>query len=129
MGAIRFGVKGSLRENWCMDEKQTPSEEQPDELTRKMSQWQKANPHATLTDMEEAVEAELAKLRKQLVEEMVREKEAANQEAPDCPQCGQEMVKNGRRQRELKGKEGQTLQLDRQQWRCLACGATLFPPG
>ncbi len=92
-----------------MDEKQTPSEEQPDELTRKMSQWQKANPHATLTDMEEAVEAELAKLRKQLVEEMVREKEVASQEAPDCPQCGQEMVKNGRRQRELKGKEGQTL--------------------
>ena len=129
MGAFRFGVKGSIRENRSMDEKQTPSEEQPDELTRKMSQWQKANPHATLTDMEEAVEAELAKLRKQLVEEMVREKEVASQEAPDCPQCGQEMVKNGRRQRELKGKEGQTLQLDRQQWRCLSCEATLFPPG
>jgi transposase-like protein len=79
--------------------------------------------------MEEAVEAELAQLRKQLVEEMVREKEVASQEAPDCPQCGQEMVKNGRRQRELKGKEGQTLQLHRQQWRCLSCGATLFPPG
>ena len=71
-----------------------------------MSQWQKANPHATLTEMEEAVEAELAKLRKQLVEEMVREKEAASQEVPDCPQCGEQMVKNGRRQRELKGKEG-----------------------
>jgi transposase-like protein len=112
-----------------MDEKRTPSEEQPDELTQKMSQWQKANPDATLTEMEEAVEAELAQLRKQLVEEMVWEKEVASQEAADCPQCGQEMVKNGRRQRELKGKEGQTLQLDRQQWRCLACGATLFPPG
>lgn len=47
-----------------MDEKQTPSEERPDELTRKMSQWQKANPQATLTEMEEAVEAELAKIRK-----------------------------------------------------------------
>jgi Lon protease-like protein len=68
-----------------MDEKQPPSEEQPDELTRKMSQWQKANPDATLTEMEEAVEAELAQLRKQLVEEMVREKEVASQEAADCP--------------------------------------------
>ena len=112
-----------------MDEKQTPSEERPDELTRKMSQWQNENPHATLTEMEEAVEAELAQLRKQLVEEMVQEKEAAIQEVPDCPQCGHKMVKNGRRQRELKGKEGQIVQIDRQQWRCLSCATTLFPPG
>ena len=51
MGAFRFGVKGNIRENWGMDEKQTPGEEQPDELTLKMSPWQKANPHATLTEM------------------------------------------------------------------------------
>jgi len=112
-----------------MDEKQTPSEEQPDELTRKLSQWQQANHQATLTEMEEAVEAELAKLRKQLVEAMVREREATMPEVPDCPQCGQKMVKNGRRPRELKSKEGQTIKLERQQWRCLTCGATLFPPG
>jgi len=129
MGAIRFGVKGDLGENWGMDEKQTPSEEQPDELTRKLSQWQQANHQATLTEMEKAVEAELAKLRKQLVEAMVREREATMPEVPDCPQCGQKMVKNGRRPRELKSKEGQTIKLERQQWRCLTCGATLFPPG
>ena len=57
-----------------MDEKQTPKEEESDKLTRKMSQWQQANPQTTLTEMEQAVEAELAQLRKQLVEEMVREK-------------------------------------------------------
>jgi hypothetical protein len=85
MGGIKFGVKRNIRENGGMDEKQTPNEKQPDELTRKMSQWQKANPHATLTEMEEAVEAELAKIRKQLVEDMVREKEATSQEVPDCP--------------------------------------------
>lgn len=112
-----------------MDEKQISGEEQHDEMSQKMSQWQQANPDATLTDIEEAVEAELAQLRKRLVEEMVREKEAVSQEEPDCPQCGQSMVKNGRRRRKLKGKEGQTIELDRQQWRCLGCGATLFPPG
>jgi len=112
-----------------MNEKETPREEQVDELAHKMSQWQQANPQATLTEMEEAVEAELAKLRKQLVEAMVQEKEAAIQEEVEYPQCGKSMVKNGRRQRKLKGKEGQTLQLDRQQWRCLSCGTTLFPPG
>jgi len=112
-----------------MDEKQTSQQEQPDELTRKMHQWRQTNPKATLTEIEEAVEAELAQLRKQLVEEMVQEKVSGLQGEPDCPQCGEKMVKNGRRQRKLKSKEGQTIQLDRQQWRCLSCGATLFPPG
>ena len=111
-----------------MDEKQN-SQEEFDKLTRKMRQWQEANPKATLTEIEETVEAELAQLRKQLVEEMVQEKAAGLTEEPDCPQCGQKMVKNGRRRRKLKGKEGQTIQLDRQQWRCLSCEATLFPPG
>ena len=37
-----------------MDEKQSPNEEQEpsDELSRKMSQWQQANPQATLTEIE-----------------------------------------------------------------------------
>jgi transposase-like protein len=112
-----------------MDEKQPPSEEQVDEISQRMSRWQQANPDATLTDMEEAVEVELAQLRKRLVEAMVREKEVTSQEEPDCPHCGQRMVKNGRRQRILKGKEGETIALERQHWRCLSCGATLFPPG
>jgi len=112
-----------------MNEKQDPQEEHVDELTGKMSRWRRANPQATLTEIEEAVEAELAQLRKQLVEEMVQEGSAGIQEVPDCPRCGQKMVKNGRRRRKLKSKEGQTIQLDRQQWRCLSCGTTLFPPG
>lgn len=112
-----------------MDGKQNAQQEQVDELTLKMRQWRAANPKATLTEIEEAVEAELAQKRKQLVEEMVQEKSAGIEEKPDCPECGQKMVKNGRRQRKLKSKEGQTIQLDRQQWRCLSCGATLFPPG
>ncbi len=61
-----------------MNEKQTSNEDQPDELIQKMSQWQRANRgDATLTDIEEAVEAELAQIRQRIVEEMVREKEAA----------------------------------------------------
>ncbi len=112
-----------------MDEKESPEQEQPDVLTRKLSQWRQANPQATLTEIEAVVEAELAQLRKQLVEGMVQEEAAGVQEVPECPECGQKMVKNGRRQRKLKSKEGQTIQLDRQQWRCLSCGTTLFPPG
>lgn len=111
-----------------MDEKQNPQPEKPNELSRKMRRWRQANPEATLTEIEEAVEAELAHLRQQLVEEMAQE-EAAALAVPVCPQCDGVMVKNGRRPRKLQSKEGQMIQLDRQQWRCLSCGETLFPPG
>jgi len=112
-----------------MDEKRPLKPGQPDELTIKMRQWRQANPKATLTEIEQAVEAELAELRRQLVQEMVQEEADEKPEVPDCPRCGQAMVKNGRRKRKLQTKEGQTIQLERQQWRCLDCGATLFPPG
>jgi predicted RNA-binding Zn-ribbon protein involved in translation (DUF1610 family) len=126
---MKFGVKRREGENQVMSEKPNFQEEQVDELSHKMSQWRQANPQATLTEIEEAVEGELAKLRKQLVEKMIQEEGVGSHEAPDCPQCGEKMVKNGQRRRKLKSKEGQTLQLDRQQWRCLSCGTTLFPPG
>lgn len=112
-----------------MDKRQDPPAEVPNEIVQKMSQWRQANPKATLTEIEEAVEGELAQLRRQLVEEMVQEEGMVGQDVPECPKCGQAMVKSGRRKRKLKSKEGQTVTLDRQQWRCLSCGATLFPPG
>ena len=88
-----------------MDEKDIPQCEITDELVHKMSQWRQANPKATLTEIEEAVEAELAQLRRLLVDEMVREEASAAEEVPDCPQCGRPMVKNGRRKRKLQTKE------------------------
>jgi len=112
-----------------MDKKPTPQSAIPSEIGEKMSQWRRANPQATLTEIEEAVEAELAQLRRQLVEGMVKEEAVGGQEEPECPNCGQAMVRNGRRKRQLHSKEGQTIELERQQWRCLGCGATLFPPG
>lgn len=111
-----------------MDEKQTSLEEMPDELVAKLRAWRQAHPRATLTEIEEAVEAELAKVRNEWVAELAQAGEESETEAPSCPQCGEAMVKNGRRKRRLKSKEGKTLQLERQQWRCLECGTTLFPP-
>ena len=112
-----------------MDEKQITPEEMPDELAARLKAWRQAHPRATLTEIEEAVEAELAKIRNEWVAELAQAGEESETETPICPQCGEAMVKNGRRKRRLKSKEGQTLQLERQQWRCLECGTTLFPPG
>lgn len=112
-----------------MNEKQTSQKEEPDELVEKLNRWRQANPRATLTEIEEAVEAELAKKRKELVTALAQAGEESQKEAPHCAQCGRAMVRNGRRKRKLKGKEGQTIELERQQWRCLGCGTTIFPPG
>lgn len=112
-----------------MNEKELSPQEQPNEIRQKMSAWRQANPQATLTEIEEAVEVELAQLRKQLVEAMVQETVEDSPETIACAQCGQKMVKNGRRKRKLKSKEGQTIEIERQQWRCLRCETTLFPPG
>ncbi|MBE7532249.1 MAG: hypothetical protein HS099_21295 [Ardenticatenaceae bacterium] len=112
-----------------MDSKDANAQEQANELRHKLSQWRQANPQATLTEIEEVVEVELAQLRKQLVEGMIQEAARETSAVPDCPPCGQKMVKNGWRKRKLKGKEGQMVEIDRQQWRCLSCGTTLFPPG
>lgn len=112
-----------------MDNEQETNKGQADEIEERLKRWQQTNGEATLTEIEEAVEAELAIVRKRLVERLVEEREAASQERPDCPQCGARMARNGRRRRQLRGKEGQVIELDRQQWRCLSCGATLFPPG
>jgi len=112
-----------------MDNKDANPPEAANEIRHKLSQWQQANLQATLTEIEEAVEVELAQLRKQLVEEMIQDAARGTTAVPNCPQCGQKMVKNGQRKRKLKGKEGQMVEIDRQQWRCLSCGTTLFPPG
>lgn len=110
-----------------MNDKQ--KQEMPKEIVDKMRQWRQAHPKATLTEIEEAVEKELAAMRGKLVAEMAQEEEEGEEETPTCGQCGQEMVRNGRRKRTLKTKEGQTIQLERQQWRCFGCGTTFFPPG
>lgn len=128
-GAFRFGVNRGSDENRRMDNEQERNKGQADEIEERLKRWQQTNGEATLTEIEEAVEAELAIVRKRLVERMVEEREAASQERPECPECGARMVRNGRRRRQLRGKEGQVIELDRQQWRCLTCGATLFPPG
>ena len=112
-----------------MNDKDSPQKNVRDEITEKMIQWRQTNPKATLTEIEEAVDAALAKRRSELVRALAETGEVSQEEAPDCPGCGQAMVKNGRKKRQLQTKEGQTIRLERQQWRCLGCGATLFPPG
>jgi predicted RNA-binding Zn-ribbon protein involved in translation (DUF1610 family) len=113
-----------------MKTEQSPNlEDLSTDLAAKMQAWSQANPKATLTDIEVAVDTELAKLRRTIVESIAQTREAVEQISHECPQCGRHMVKNGKKKRKLKAKEGQTIELERQHLRCLNCGMTLFPPG
>ena len=109
-------------------EKRTKSKKY-DGLEEKLKAWEEANPQATLTEIEEAIDAELAKVRRELTEKLLQGKETREGERYKCPNCGKEMVKNGKRKRRLKAKGGERIELERQQMRCLGCGMTFFPPG
>ena len=96
-------------------------------MDARLQRWHEANPDATLTDMEQAVDAELRRLRQELVGGLAAE--GADSNRPSCPECGQEMVRNGQKRRQVRTKDNEVLQVERMQWRCLGCGMTLFPPG
>lgn len=112
-----------------MDKQNPLPENIQDELFRRMKQWNRENPKATLTEMEEAVDQELSRLRGKLIEEMTGERVEEIHDKVKCPNCGLEMVKNGWKRRELRSKGGETVVINRRQMRCLECGMTLFPPG
>lgn len=99
------------------------------EMLAKIQAWEKENPEATLTEIEEAVDAELAGLRKVLIERVANKEKEGTPEKVSCPRCGQAMMKNGPKKRELKSKGGEKITIEREQMRCHHCGMTLFPPG
>ena len=112
-----------------MKEKRDPNLNKFEEMERQIKQWRQENPKATLTEIENAIDKELAKIRQSTLEELVQERGAKETEVYSCPNCQTEMVGNGYKKRTLGTKEGQTITLKRQQLRCLKCGMTLFPPG
>lgn len=99
------------------------------EVFAKIQEWERENPEATLTEIEEAVDAELAELRKALIERVANKGKEGAPEKVSCPRCGQGMMKNGQKKRELKSKGGEKITIEREQMRCHQCGMTFFPPG
>ena len=101
------------------------------ELETNIHVWWRQQRQYTLTEIEEAVDAELAQLRQQLVEDLLGEMscQEPDMSKPLCPACQEVMKPNGKKKRRLRSKEDQVIELNREQMRCPACGMTLFPPG
>jgi len=102
-----------------------------EEVRERMRAWRRSNPSATLTEIEEAVEAELARWQEELVEELAGKAEPGEREEVEhlCPACQTPLQRNGKKKRRLRSKSDQVIELNREQLRCPSCGMTLFPPG
>lgn len=96
-------------------------------MQENIATWRKENPQATLYEIETAVEKELDQLRQKTLERITQESSLESIE-DHCPDCNRPLMRNGKKQRWLKGKGSQKIELKREQLRCSQCGLTFFPP-
>lgn len=106
-----------------------------EEASREVLRWRRQHKKATLTEIEETVDAELARMRAQMIQDLALASESANlrqlasEERPTCPQCNRPLVANGRQQREVTTDHEQGVALERSKGYCRHCQLSFFPPG
>jgi YgiT-type zinc finger domain-containing protein len=93
-------------------------------------QWRAAHPRATFSEIEEAVDAEMQRVRARVVAETAGDGAAWEETPmpPVCPQCGQRMQARGIRERTITVAGDQPITLTRTYTVCPTCGTGLFPP-
>lgn len=111
------------------------NEELLHEVLGSMRDWRRAHPQASFAALEQEVEAHLARLRAQLLEEAALASPRADLGAldpaarPICPDCGHPLVERGRHTRRLTVRGNRPVHLTRSYAVCPSCGRGLFPPG
>lgn len=91
-----------------------------------LAQWRREHPRATLREIEEAVDRQMARLRSTLITQMAHQEQDTTR--PACPRCGVAMQRVGTRERTVLTAQDAALTLRGPGYRCPACGAGLFPP-
>jgi YgiT-type zinc finger domain-containing protein len=103
------------------------------EIVTDMAAWRIVHPHATLTEIEAALDDRLAALRTHLLSETVAASPltdwstAPAAQRPTCPHCGTTLRPRGKRKRQLTTQGGAVL-VERTYGVCPQCGAGVFPP-
>ena len=106
-----------------------------EEAQRSVKEWREAHPKATFQEIEQAVDAELNRVRSRMVQDVAEQSEASDwsgpssTHAPVCPNCGGPVRKRGRQSRQLQSNGGSQIHLERQFASCTQCGYSFFPPG
>jgi hypothetical protein len=100
-----------------------------------MAAWRQEHPHATLAEIEAALDACLTRLRAQMLQDLALTSPLADlpalpqRERPRCPTCQRPLQARGSHTRHLQTTGGHDLALTRSYATCPACGTGLFPPG
>lgn len=104
------------------------------EASAAMAGWRREHPKATLTEIEEALDEQLAGMRTRMLVDTVMTSTAASfagargTERPRCPGCNSRLVSRGQAERTLLATGGQEVRLRRSYAHCPSCGLEFFPP-
>jgi len=105
------------------------------EASQAMRRWRQEHKRATLTEIEETVDEELARIRAQMIQDLAMASDVADirslakEERPKCPQCGRPVTANGRQKRRLTTDHEQVVELKRSKAYCRHCKLSFFPSG
>ena len=100
-----------------------------------VNQWRKKHPKATFSEIENSVDEEIAKIRADMIQDLIKESELqdfkrlSQEKRPKCPVCGQTLASNGRQSRELVTSHEQVIEVERSKGYCKRCRVSYFPPG
>ena len=103
--------------------------------SRDVLRWRKKHKRATLTEIEDTVDAELVRMRAQMIQDLAMASETADmrslvkEERPQCPQCGRPLAANGQQRRELVTEHEEGVELERSKGYCRHCKLSFFPSG
>lgn len=99
------------------------------DLAADLRRWRRANPDATLAEIEAALDARLDPSRAALLADLATASPDASAGRGCCPSCGGRLERRGVKERTLRTRGDAPVALRRTYAVCSACGAGLFPPG
>jgi hypothetical protein len=101
--------------------------------SEELAKWRKEHKQARYTEIEQEVDGHLARVRRQILQDMLLASESAeirNQAKgmrSKCLGCGVELRSEGKRSRRLTTEHEQTVELNRSYGSCPKCGVSYFP--
>lgn len=105
------------------------------EVFHAIQEWRRQHRRATFQEIESSLDAQLARLRTQMLQDLAQSSPSADlptmreAERPRCAACGTVLEAQGSQMRTLLTEHDQTIELSRSYATCPECGAGLFPPG
>jgi len=101
-----------------------------EEVMSGMKEWRLQHPKATLSEIEDALDERLSRMRARMLEDLALASVAVNVSEGEvrCSECGTRLESRGRKTRKLKTHHDQQIRLRRAYGVCPDCGASFFPP-